>query len=252
MSIAIVEFESFEASVPRVLDEAGLSAKVADCGRVLVKPNLINDSPPPITTPVACVEAIVRYLREHTDAELVVGEGCGSARMETAQVFTALGYDEMAARLGVELVDLNEAPLRRLENPECSVFPEMYLPELALDSYLISVPVLKAHSLADITGTLKNMMGLAPPKHYSGRFGSWKKAVFHGRMHESITDLVRYRASDFTLMDASVGMADFHLGGPECDPPVARLLAGDDGLAVDRMAADLLGLDWRTIGHLAG
>jgi len=93
-------------------------------------------------------------------------------------------------------------------------------------------------------------MGLAPPKYYSGRFGSWKKAIFHGRMQESIMDLVRYRGPDFTLMDASVGMAEFHLGGPECNPPIGKLLAGDDALGIDRVGADLLGLDWRTIGHL--
>jgi len=250
MSLSVIEFESFEVSVPQALEEAGLSQCVGSHERVLVKPNLINDAPPPITTPVACVEAVVRYLQAHSDATIVVGEGCGSSRLETPQVFAALGYDAMAERLGVELVDLNEAPLRRLENAACDVFPEMYLPEIALDSFLVSVPVLKAHSLADITGTLKNMIGLAPPKYYSGRFGSWKKAVFHGRMQESISDLVRYRSPDFTLMDASVGMAEFHLGGPECDPPISKLLAAADGVAVDRFAADLLGLDWRTIGHL--
>jgi len=61
-------------------------------------------------------------------------------------------------------VDLNRAELVRLENSDCPVFPEIFLPELAMSSFLVSVPVLKAHSLADITGTLKNMIGLAPPR----------------------------------------------------------------------------------------
>ena len=55
------------------------------------------------------------------------------------------------------------------------------------------------------------LRGLAPPRHYSGRFGSWKKAVFHGDMQQSITDLVAYRRPDLTVMDASVGLADYHL-----------------------------------------
>jgi uncharacterized protein (DUF362 family) len=157
----------------------------------------------------------------------------------------------MGDRLGVRLIDLNNAELVRLANPDCRVFPEMHLPEIVMSSYLISVPVLKAHSLADITGSLKNMIGLAPPKHYSGRYGSWKKALFHGDMQQSIRDLNRYRTPDLTLMDATVGMAEYHLGGAHCDPPVNRLAAGFDAREIDRMAAQVLGLDWHAIGHLA-
>ena len=128
----------------------------------------------------------------------------------------------------------------------------MYLPEIAMSHYLISVPVLKAHSFSEITGTLKNMIGLAPPKHYSGRFGTWKKAVFHHRMHQSIVDLNRYRTPDLSLMDATVGMPDYHLGGAHCDPPLGKLIAGFDPLQVDRRSAELLGLRWQRIAHLRG
>jgi uncharacterized protein (DUF362 family) len=69
-------------------------------------------------------------------------------------------------------------------------------------------------------------------------------------MHQSIVDLNRYRAPDLSLMDATIGMPDFHLGGRHCDPPVGKLLAGFDPLTVDRRSAELLGLDWRKIAHL--
>ena len=52
-------------------------------------------------------------------------------------------------------------------------------------------------------------------------------------------------------MDATVGLAEFHLGGAHCDPPLGRLIAGTDPLAIDRRGAELLGLDWRDIPHLA-
>ncbi len=131
------------------------------------------------------------------------------------------------------------------------VFPEMYLPEILFTHYLVSVPVLKAHSFSKITGTLKNMIGAAPPKHYSGKYGSWKKAVFHGDMHASITELNLYRTPDLSLMDATIGLPEFHLGGRQCDPPMNKLIAGFDPLEVDRKAAELLGFDWHGINHLA-
>ena len=247
-----VEFESFEASVPEVLDALGAREIFAAQTNILIKPNLINDSPPPVTTPAACCEALVRYIRDCSDAAITIGEGCGSATLETDTVFDRLGYRDMARSLGVELLDLNNAPLVTRSEPGCDVFREMHLPEIVFTHYLVSVPVLKAHSLADITGTLKNMMGIAPPEHYGGRYGSWKKAVFHGKMHESIVDLNRYRTPDITLMDASIGLADFHLGGAHCSPPVGKLLAGLDPLEIDRHAASLLRFDWHSIPHLAG
>lgn len=249
--IVEIEFESYGQSVPEVFDAVGAAEILKEQTTVLIKPNLVNASPFPITTAPECVEAVIEYVRGCSKAEIVVGEGCGDAHLDTDEVFSRLGYTELARRQGVELVDLNHAPLTRLSRADCSVFPEMYLPEIALSHFLISVPVLKAHSLSEITGALKNLIGIAPPEHYAGRFGSWKKAVFHGQMHESIVELNKYRAADLTLMDATVGMAEFHLGGARCDPPLGRLIAGADPLAIDRRGAELLGFDWQGIPHLA-
>ena len=41
MSFVVGEFESFELSVPRILDDGGLGEKVRGRDRILVKPNLI-------------------------------------------------------------------------------------------------------------------------------------------------------------------------------------------------------------------
>ena len=132
-----------------------------------------------------------------------------------------------------------------------SLFPEMWLPEAVFEHTLISLPVLKAHSLCRFTGSMKNMMGLAPPEHYGGRWGNWKKAAFHEHLDQAIVELNRYRSPDYTVLDATIGLADFHLGGPTCQPPVNRMLAGFDARAVERVAAGLLGIDWQRVGHLA-
>ncbi len=249
--IAQIEFVSYRESVPKVLDAIGAAAALERQPAVLIKPNLVNASPFPITTAPECVEAVIEYLRSCSQAEIVIGEGCGDANLETSDVFERLGYRELARRLDVRLVDLNRAPLVELSNDDCPGFARMHLPKIVFSHFLFSVPVLKAHSFSEITGTLKNMIGLAPPKHYSGQYGTWKKAVFHNRMHQSIIDLNKYRTPDLSLMDATVGMPDFHLGGAHCDPPLNKLIAGFDPLEVDRSSAELLGLQWRKIPHLA-
>ncbi len=251
MAVAIIEFTSYKETITGALDQIGARKIIAAQKRILIKPNLINTSPPPVTTPVECIEAVISYVRACTqDSEIIIGEGCGSSSRETGDIFTILGYNDLTEQNRVRLLDLNYAPLKKLENKRCPYFPRMYLPEIAFSNFIISVPVLKAHSLADYTGTLKNMMGFAPPKYYSGRNGSWKKAVFHGDMQQSIIDLVSYRKPDLSIIDATIGLSEYHLGGPVCDPPVNKIVAGFDPYDVDREGAGLLGMDWRTIRHL--
>ena len=249
-SVISETFTGYSTTVQRCMAAAGAADLFATGRPVMLKPNLINTSPHPVTTPPGLCEAVIAFVREHCDAPIVIAEGCGDASLETPEVFARLGYESLARRLDVDLLDLNRAPLERRTDPHCRIFPEMWLPEAVFDHVLISLPVLKAHSLCRLTGSMKNMMGIAPPEHYSGRYGSWKKAAFHQQLDEAIVELNRYRRPDFTLMDATVGLADFHLGGACCDPPVNRLLAGYDAKAVDREAAKLLGMDWRSVGHL--
>ena len=249
MALAEIEFTSYEESVHKALQEIKLEVKLRRRKKILVKPNLIGPMPPPITTPVECVEAVIHTIRECSNANIVIAEGCGAIDYETDEVFDQLGYRELAKRLKIKLIDLNKEPTVVLRDPSCRVFPEFYMPAIAMDSLIINVPVLKAHTLAGITGAMKNMMGFAPPEHYQQE-GFWKKAVFHEQMHESIIELNRYRKPDITVMDATIGMPEAHLDGPECDPPVNKILAGDDPLELDRAAARLLDIDWREVPHL--
>lgn len=248
--IISLEFTAYNKTVAECMEAAGAPEILSNGRPVMLKPNLINDSPHPITTSPSFCEAVIAYVRKHTQSPVVIAEGCGDSHLETPDVFERLGYHRLVVEHGVELLDLNHAPLVKLENKNSRIFPEIWLPRAIFDHILISLPVLKAHSLCKFTGSMKNMIGTAPPKHYSGRFGSWKKAVFHEHLDDAIVELNQYRSPDFTLMDATIGMADFHLGGPTCDPPVNRILGGMDAKAVDREAAGLLGMDWTGIGHL--
>lgn len=246
-----IEFTSHEESVPRLLDRINAAKVFQNRKKILLKPNLVNTTPFPVTTNPNFCRQIIKYIQSCSDAEVIIAEGCGDAHHNTHEVFSALGYARVALDLGVELMDLNDAPLIMLEKPENSIFPQIYLPEIAFESYIVSLPVLKAHSLAQITGTLKNMMGFAPPKYYSNG-GYWKKAFFHRNMQEAILELNRFVTPHLTIMDATIGLCDYHLGGPECTPHVNKLIAGFDPVELDKEAAGLLNLDWMKIFHIAG
>lgn len=249
-TVFVGPFQDWRTTLRRLLDGAELARRLAGHPTVLVKPNLVENRKPPITTPVELVAALIDYLREKAPtARLLVAEGNGALDYDTGFCFEALGYTALATR-GVELLDLNGAPLVELARPGCRRWPTMRLPQILFDSFLISVPVLKAHTLAGVTLTMKNMMGTAPPAHYR-QGGHWKKAAFHEGIQEAVLDLNRYRTPDFTVLDATVGMQQAHLWGPTCDPPPNRLAAAYDPVAIDAYGAGLLGRDWRRIGHIS-
>ncbi|MEN8140485.1 MAG: DUF362 domain-containing protein [Thermodesulfobacteriota bacterium] len=244
------EFASWSASVAPLVRGCGLLPRLADQQRLLIKPNLVEVLAPPITTPVALVAEIIREVRRsYPDLEIMVGEGCGSKDYDTFHVFDQLGYSEMGRELAVELIDLNEEEWREREVPQARRWPLIHLPRLVDEVFLLSVPVLKAHSLAGVTLTLKNMMGLLPPARYQ-QGGNWRKAAFHEDIHGSLIDLNRARCPDFTIIDGTIGMQQAHLWGPHCEPAKNTLAASPDPVAIDAWGADLLGFGWQAIEHI--
>lgn len=244
-----INFESWTESVPKLLEASNLADLLPDGKKILLKPNLVTNDPPPITTPVDFVRAVADFiLTEKPDAEIIIAEGCGATEYDTFTPFMELGYKDLAKEKGFELIDLNTAPLVKMSKPECKRWPEFFMPKLIMESFLISLPVLKAHSIADVTLTMKNMMGAAPPEHYNA--GSWQKSAFHSQMQEAIFDMNRYRTPDFTVLDATVGMRDAHLWGPTCDPAPQLLAASADPVAIDAFGTGVLKREWKQIGHI--
>ncbi len=232
-------------TISGLLDRIALKPPDKD---ILIKPNLVDAIAPPVTTPVDFVEAIIECFRERWEGfKITVAEGTGSAELSTHQVFKHLGYNLMAERKGVGLVDLNEEPLTKLSMPYLTRWKEFYLPTIALDYYIVSAPVLKAHTLAGVTLTMKNMMGFVPPAHYR-MGGYWKKSAFHTRIDESIFDLNNYRSPDLTILYAMRGMRDSHLGGAQISPGIIAI--GSDPVAMDSYGTELLGRDPQDIGYI--
>jgi len=249
-TVYTTEFISWEKSIPPLLELTELKKHLAGSSQpILIKPNLAEALAPPITTPPGLIFALVKYLQTITDARIIIGEGCGALNYETWHAYDELGYTFQAKEMQIELLDLNSEGLVPLSDRKCKRWPEMHLPRIALECFLLSVPVLKAHSMAGVTLTMKNMMGLAPPSHYR-KDNSWKKSAFHRQIQEAVADLNRYRTPDFTLLDATIGMPKAHLWGPSCNPPINRLAASYDPVSIDAYGTSLLQRKWQDIGHI--
>lgn len=215
----------------------GAGARLPQRGLIIIKPNLTNSSPPPITTNVEAAEAVFQYCKANTKAEIAIGEGCGNGK--TSDVFAALGYTALAQKYGLKLIDFNEAETVPLHNSDALQVKQFYMPVIVRDAFVISLPVLKDHSFTATTVAMKNMFGIAPSKFYAG---SWNKSKLHSpSTDKSVVDICLYKKPDLSVVDASVALKGNHLAGRHKN--IGVILAGFDPVAVDAVGSELLGHD---------
>jgi len=242
--VAKVQFTNYRDSIAKALDLIEAGAGLPQDGLIILKPNLTNSSPPPVTTDLRAVEAVYEYCRARTKAEIIIGEGAGSGR--TCDVFAALGYTDFARRHHLRLVDFNDADTVELENPAALNLKRFHLPRIARDAFIVSIPVLKDHDFTKTTIAMKNMFGLAPGKHYGG---AWNKAKLHApSTDDSVVDVCLYKKPDLSVVDASVALTGGHLAGKKKHTNV--ILAGFDPVAVDAVGSQLLGHEPEWVHYL--
>ncbi len=242
--VASVKFIDYNRSITKALDLLGASGRIPQDGLIIIKPNLTNSSPPPVTTSVAAVEAVYNFFRAHTKAEIAIGEGCGSGT--THEVFSSLGYRELARKYGLELIDFNNTETVTVENKNALQLKHFYIPRIVREAFIVSVPVLKDHSFTGNTIAMKNMFGIAPGKFYAG---SWNKAKLHSpSTDKSVVDICTYKKPGLSIVDASVALTGMHLSGKP--KKLGLILAGFDPVAVDTIGSKLLSHNPRKLPYL--
>ena len=242
--VAKAKFTDYRRSIARALDLVGAADRLPQKGLIIIKPNLTNSSPPPVTTSVDAAEAVYDYCKTRTRAEIAIGDGCGSG--VTADVFAALGYADLAEKRGIRLIDFNNAETTLLKDADALQLKQFHIPSIVRDAFVISLPVLKDHSFTATTIAMKNMFGIAPGKFYAG---GWNKAKLHSpSTDKSVVDICRYKKPDLSVVDASIALTGMHLSGTP--KKLGLILASFDPVAVDTVGSKLLGHDPKKLPYL--
>ncbi|MFN2343000.1 MAG: DUF362 domain-containing protein, partial [Desulfonatronovibrio sp.] len=76
-------FDSYEHTLKKCLDEIGADKIFKRRKLIVIKPNLVNASPFPITTHPDIIRELIKYIRIHSNARLIIAEGCGDCHLET-------------------------------------------------------------------------------------------------------------------------------------------------------------------------
>jgi uncharacterized protein (DUF362 family) len=159
-------------------------------------------------------------------------------------------WESVLARHGLTFTALPEvewrvhqfkSPLLKLNQ----IFPEgIQIPAMYTGRQIIHLPTVKTHGHATMTGSVKNSFGglLKEVRHYA-----------HKYMHEVLVDLLymqrELHPSVFTVMDGTVAGDG---AGPRTMIPRIKnlLLAASDSVAIDAIAAKLMGFDPMSIPFL--
>ncbi len=211
---------------------------------VVIKPNIVEPIAPPVTTDVRVIEGIIAALKDAGVKEITVAEGSGTG--DTIENFRKLGY----SRLDAGLIDLDKEETAVLPVSRHKVWKEITVPEILLDKFIISVPVLKEHSMLGVTISLKNMIGILPAKHYSGYWTYKKSQVHKYDTSGCITDIISVVKPAWAIVDATIGMKGSHLSGTPLQPPLNLVYGSSDPLEADKFGCELLGRNWKEIPYL--
>ena len=134
-------------------------------GRVLIKPNLVQwdnqfrIAPFGVFTTTRLVEDLIILLIDYGCESISIGEGSIESEngAGTMEVFEGLGYDEIAKRYKVSLLDFNKSKSISVTVPDHLKFN--IADEAVNYEFVIDFPVLKTHAQSKVSLALKNLKG---------------------------------------------------------------------------------------------
>jgi uncharacterized protein (DUF362 family) len=231
--------------------------------RVVLKPNNVSTEVPLCATHVDTMEGILEFLKSIRKLDnVIIAESAANA--PTFEGFSNYGYFSLEGKYPVKMVDLdNEGSeiLNVFDEKDFKPHPVRFSSViLSPDSYVISVARMKTHNWAVATLSLKNIVFGAPVKDPGFRFGPSSKtgtrsdkSTVHGSGYRGINYNLYSLASrvhpHLAVIDGFEGMEG---NGPRLGTPVDHrvCVASTDWLAADRVAVELMGIDFSTIGYL--
>jgi len=206
--------------------------------KIAIKPNLCNywASSTGETTDPKVVEAVVDVLRTRGSPDEVYLVESDATVMKAKYAFRVLGYEELAQKKDLRLLNLCKDNLLPAEaDANISAFNQIRVPKTLTEADLfVSVPKLKLHSLVGFSCALKNQFGCIPVR---------KKIDFHKNIHSVIALINKLITPDLVLVDGIISRG-------KTSKRLNLLLAGYDPVAVDFIAAKIAGLSPKRIKYI--
>ncbi len=227
------------AAVRRCVELIGGLEKVIKPGnRVFVKINHLPPASPPergIVTHPIFTEAVIELLKE-AGADITVGDDIESGPGDR---FAISGFRQMCQRAGVRLTNLREGGFVATGG-KGRLIDSVYVSRIALEAdVIINLPKLKTHSLTIFTGGIKNMYGTIPASLRRQYHSTFVQPEDFSLMLTDVFSVVR---PQLTIMDGIISME----GEGPANGNLRQtniILASQDAVALDTVAASIIGLN---------
>ncbi|MGM0366231.1 MAG: DUF362 domain-containing protein [Actinomycetota bacterium] len=214
--------------------------------RILIKPNLLLAAKPQkaVTTHPVVLEAMIEILSGFTDASRITvadspGAGIPYTRDNLEKVYSATGTREVARKTGCILnYDTSYRPFA-LKDGKAIRMIDVISPALEADK-IINLCKFKTHNLTSATGAVKNMFGVVPG---FSKIGHHLRFTGLEDFSQMLVDIAYCVKPALNIMDGILGMEGEGPGMSGTPREIGMVLASTDPLAMDMVAARLMGLD---------
>ena len=205
--------------------------------RVLIKPNLTAEEnlwEKGILTGPIFMRALVEEVQKAGPAEVIIAEAIAIG-LNTKKAFAANGYEEVARVTGARLLDLYDGEFEEIKTPVGGLLKSVRVSrEVLRADFFINAPVLKTHFASTLSAAMKNLKGTTTYDE--------KKRFHYLGLNKAFTELNAVLKPHLNVVDGLIAMEG---DGPIAGTPVGlnMLMAGTDAVAVDTIAARIMGID---------
>lgn len=224
--------------VREAMELADWKSYISPNSDVALKPNLGWDIliPGAVSAPWV-VEGVIQVLKGYARKIYLVESDQVVVDVEKSRRMT--GLDKLCARYGVEWVNMSHGGFVKAQNDRTVVLKDIYIPEILTRTELITLPLMKTHNKTLISGAIKNQWGCLQTLRHN----------FHLVLSQALVDVNLIVKPRFVVMDATIALEG---NGPKSGIPkeMGLVLAGGDLVALDNVAARIMGFDPAQIDHL--
>jgi uncharacterized protein (DUF362 family) len=224
----------------------GPSSKIIPRGsRVLIKVNLTSEDnlwERGILTSPLFTRALVEEVQKARPAEVIIAEGTAVGQ-DTKKAFAANGYPEVAKATGARLLDLYDGEHEEVKTAPGGILGTVRISKEVLKAdFFINAPVLKTHFASTLTAAMKNLKGTTTYDE--------KKRFHYLNLNQAVAELNQVLKPNLIVIDGTIAMEG---DGPVAGTPVDLnlIMAGTDAVAVDTIAARIMGIDPEEVAPLA-
>ncbi|MHB9027824.1 MAG: DUF362 domain-containing protein [Candidatus Latescibacterota bacterium] len=245
--------------------------------QVVIKPNVgvIGPTHRHEATDVNQLRGILDFLKPLCEGQVIIAEGSASQALSMEHGFREYGYKALEKEYRVRLVDANDLPhstrwiLAGFHRPQPINLIDLYFDP---NVYLISACRMKTSGGVLVTLSIKNISMGTPVCHYKQNNNPVtfdlsprnlprdinEKAKMHGGLGSKVGRELSYNIfsvaalgafADLAVLD---GVAGAEGDGPWNAEPVQHgvAIAGNDCVAADRLASELMGVDYGNLPYI--